>query len=282
MGGAIKLGLSLTTKYDRVQQIRQANRLLDRQEYSAAISAYDRLLQTDIEKPHLLWINRGSAWSGLKDYQQMLQSCSTATQIEPLAAFAWNCRGEALYHLEQYDAARQAFERAISLNSQSAFWLNQSKVLQQLQQPNRALAANERVIELLSKLSPKSSAERRNLAIAFERKGQHLLQSGKNRAALAAFEQSLKYSANYHSAMQSKAIALYRLGEHKEAIAVWSQILSQKDLTSEQKAIGWLYRGINLCQIKNVTAARQAFQRVLQVTSDPQASAIAEAGCGIQ
>ena len=282
MGGAIKLGLSLTTKYDRVQQIRQANRLLDRQEYSAAISAYDRLLQTDIEKPHLLWINRGSAWSGLKDYQQMLQSCSTATQIEPQAAFAWNCRGEALYHLEQYDAARQAFERAISLNSQSAFWLNQSKVLQQLQQPNRALAANERVIELLSKLSPKSSAERRNLAIAFERKGQHLLQSGKNRAALAAFEQSLKYSANYHSAMQSKAIALYRLGEHKEAIAVWSQILSQKDLTSEQKAIGWLYRGINLCQIKNVTAARQAFQRVLQVTSDPQASAIAEAGCGIQ
>ena len=282
MGGAIKLGLSLTTKYDRVQQIRQANRLLDRQEYSAAISAYDRLLQTDIEKPHLLWINRGYAWSGLKDYQQMLQSCSTATQIEPQAAFAWNCRGEALYHLEQYDAARQAFERAISLNSQSAFWLNQSKVLQQLQQPNRALAANERVIELLSKLSPKSSAERRNLAIAFERKGQNLLQSGKNRAALAAFEQSLKYSANYHSAMQSKAIALYRLGEHKEAIAVWSQILSQKDLTSEQKAIGWLYRGINLCQIKNVTAARQAFQRVLQVTSDPQASAIAEAGCGIQ
>ena len=282
MGGAIKLGLSLTTKYDRVQQIRQANRLLDRQEYSAAISAYDRLLQTDIEKPHLLWINRGYAWSGLKDYQQMLQSCSTATQIEPQAAFAWNCRGEALYHLEQYDAARQAFERAISLNSQSAFWLNQSKVLEQLQQPDRALAANERVVELLSKLSPKSSAERRNLAIAFERKGQNLLQSGKNRAALAAFEQSLKYSANYHSAMQSKAIALYRLGEHKEAIAVWSQILSQKDLTLEQEAIGWLYRGINLCQIQNVTAARQAFQRGLQLTSDPQVRAIAEAGCGIQ
>ena len=282
MGGAIKLGLSLTTKYERVQQIRQANRLLDRQEYSAAISAYDSLLQTDIEKPHLLWINRGYAWSGLQEYREMLQSCSTATQIEPQAAFAWNCRGEALYHLEQYDAARQALERAISLYPQSAFWLNQSKVLEQLQQPDLALAANERAIELLLKLSPKSSAERRNLAIAFERQGQNLLQSLENRAALAAFEQSLKYLANYHSAMQGKAITLYRLGEYEEAIAVWEQILSQNDLTSEQKAIGWLYSGISLCQIKNITAARQAFRRVLQLTTDSQARTIAEAGCGIQ
>ena len=283
IGGAIKLGLSLTTKHDRVRQIRQANRLLNRQEYSAAISAYDRLLQTDIDKPHLLWIDRGYAWLGLKDYREMLQSCSTATETEPQAAFAWNCRGEALHYLEQYDAARQAFERAISLNSQSAvFWLNKSRVLERLQQPDRALAANERAIELLLKMSSKSSAERRNLAIALERRGQSLLQTRKNRAALTAFEQSLEYLANYRPAMQSQAITLYRLGEYNKALAVWSQILSQKDLTPEQKAIGWLYRGINLCQIQNIIAARQAFQKALQLTTNPQARAIAEAGCGIQ
>ena len=282
IGGAIKLGLSLIARHERIQQIQEANRLLGRQQYSAAISAYNRLLQAEIDKPHLLWINRGYAWSGLKDYRQMLQSCSMATKIEPQAAFAWNCHGEALYHLKQYDAARQAFERAISLNSQSVFWLNQSKVLERLQQEEQASAANERAIELLSKLPPASSAERRNLAIALERKGQNLLEARQNRAALDAFQQSLKHSANYRLAMQGKAIALYQLGEYQEAISVWEQVLSQKDLTPEQKALGWLYRGINLCQIQNIPAAREAFRQALQLAIHPQARKIAEAGCGIQ
>ena len=282
VGGGTKLGLSLTDKYERVRQIRQAERLHEGGQYSAAIAAYDRLLATDLDRPHLLWIARGAAWSGLKDYRQMLQSCSKATSLEPQADLAWNCRGEALYHLKQYEAAEKAFQKAIALNPQSSvLWLNQSQVLSALQKQKEALAANDKAIALLTKFSPKSPSERRNLAIAFERQGQSLLRSQQDSAALSAFEQSLKHSRNYFPAQQGKAIALYRLGEYETAIEILEQIL-QQDITPEQKAVNWLYLGINLCQIQSNAAAKEAFQQVLQLSSDSEAKAIAEAGCGIQ
>lgn len=282
VGAGTKLGLSLTTKHERIRQIRQAERLHERGQYSAAIAAYDRLLETDIDQPHLLWIARGTAWSELENYRQMLQSCSTAISVEPQANLAWNCRGEALYYLTQYEAAEQAFQKAIALNPQSpVFWLNQSQVLRKLQKHDQALAANDRAIALLTQSSLKSRSQRHNLAIAFERKGQNLLQSQQDAAALAAFQESLKHSRNYLSAQQGQAIALYRLGKYETAIEILEQILRQ-DITLEQKAVNWLYLGINLCQIQSNTAAKQAFQQVLELSSDPQAKAIAEAGCGIQ
>lgn len=283
VGGGTKLGLFLTTKSERIRQIRQAERLHERGQYSAAIAAYDRLLATDIDRSHLLWIARGTAWSELKDYRQMLQSCSKAIEVEPQADLAWNCRGEALYHLKQYEAAEKAFQKAIALNPQSpVFWLNQSQVLNVLQMHDEALAANDRAIALLTKFSPQSRSQRRNLAIAFERKGQNLLKSQQDSAALSAFQKSLKYLGNYLPAQQGKAIALYRLNEHEKAIKILEQILQQDNLTPEQKAVNWLYLGINLCQIQNNTAAKQAFQQVLQLSSDPEARAIAQAGCGIR
>lgn len=283
VGGGTKLSLSLTIKYERIRQIRQAERLHERGQYSAAIAAYDRLLETDIDRPHLFWIARGTAWSELEDYRQMLESCSTAISVEPQASLAWNCRGEALYHLKQYQAAETAFQKAIALNPHSSIlWLNQSQVLNVLQKHDKALAANKRAIALLRQSAPQNRSERRNLAIAFEQKGQSLLKSQQDSAALSAFQQSLKYSSNYFPARQGKAIALYRLGEYETAIETLEQILRQDNLTPEPKAVNWLYLGINLCQIKSNAAAKEAFQQVVQLSSDPQAKAIAEAGCGIQ
>ena len=283
IAGGTSLGFYFAARYTQIQQIQQANQLLEREDYDAAISAYDKLLQTDIDRPHLLWINRGVAWGGLNNYQEMWQSCSTATLIRPQAALAWNCRGEALYHLQQYDAASTAFKQAIALAPQKAvFWLNQSKVLDRLQQPESAIAANDRAIELLSELKSKSSSERRDLAIALARRGQTLLQNKQDRAALTAFEESLKYSSNYLSALQGKGIALYRLGQYEAAGAVFETILQRDDLTREQMAIDWLYLGVSLCKTQKDTAALKAFQRVLEVTTNPKAKAIAQAGCGIR
>ena len=283
IAGATSIGFYFTAKLSQIRQIQQANQLLEEEKYDAAISAYDKLLQTDIDRPHLLWINRGVAWGRLNNYQQMWQSCSTATLIRPQAALAWNCQGEALYHLQQYDAASTAFKRAIAIAPQKAvFWLNQSKVLDRLQQPESAIAANDRAIKLLSEMKSKNSSEGRDLAIALARRGQTLLQNKQDRAALTAFEESLNYSSSYLSALQGKGIALYRLGQYESAIAVFEEILQRDDLTPEQMASDWLYLGISLCKIDQIPTARKAFQRVLELTTNSQAKAIAQAGCGIR
>ncbi len=281
IGGITGASFYLIAKYFQLQQLYQAKDLLTQKKYAAAITAYDQLLQTDISKSHLLWINRGFAWSGLKQYDKMLQSCSVATVIEPNAPMGWNCRGEALYHLDRLEAARQAFEQAIAINAQEpTFWLNQSQVLARLQRHSQAIAASEQAIGLLLK-SPHNPTNRHNLAIALTQKGQSWLKLNQNQKALSAFEQSLVYLPADLSALQGQGIAQYKLGHYNEAITAFTKILQRKDLSSEQQAINWLYTGISLCD-SDPTAAQQAFKRVLNLTTDLQAKAIAKAGCGIR
>ena len=282
-GGVVWFGFNLVARYFRIQQLHEARRLLAKEEYSAAVTAYDRLLQTDIARPHILWINRGFAYAGLDRYDDMLQSCMMATQINPQAALAWNCRGEALYHLGRDEAALKSFERAIALYPPNVtFWLNKSQVLSRLQRHNAALAASERAIELLAKSRLKNLFARRLRAIAYEQKGQSLLADNREMQALVAFEQSLKYLPNYLAARQGKGIALYRLNRYDLAIEVFQQILQQKDLTPEQQAINLLYEGLSLCQTQKIPAADRAFSKVLQLTTDDRVRAIAKAGCGIR
>ncbi len=282
IGGITGGSFYLIAKYFQLQQLDQAKNLLKQKKYAAAITVYDRLLQADRGRSHLLWINRGAAWSGLKQYDQMLQSCSTATLIKPKASMGWNCRGEALYYLDRPEAAQKAFEQAIAINPEEAtFWLNQSQVLARLQQHSQAIAASEQAIKLLLQ-SPSEATNRRNLAIAFNQKGQSWLKLNQNQPALSAFEQSLEYSPDYLSALQGQAIAQYRLGHYTEAITAFAEILQHDNLTQEQQAINLLYKGISLCETPEATAAPQAFKQVLKLTTDRQAKAIAQAGCGIR
>lgn len=286
VSGIIGLGHDLKNKYlkiQKIQQVKQADNLLAQQKYSAAIAAYDQLLQNNPVQPHRLWINRGYAWFGLNQYQEMLQSCSTATLVQPQAPLAWNCRGEALYYLGQNETALAALQKAIAINAQDAtFWLNQSTVLAALQRHQQAINALDQALELLLQSKPKNFSEKQELAIAFNLQGQNWLKLRRNQQALMAFEQSLKYIPNYLVAQQGLGVALYRLGEYSQAISIFGEILQRDDLSSEQKAISWLYQGISLCEISKITAAQSAFEQVLQLATNPQSRSIAQKGCGLR
>ena len=286
IGGITALGLDLRTKYVKMQEIRkiqQAKDLLEQKKYTAAIAAYNRLLQTETTQPDSLLINRGYAWLGLIQYDEMLQSCVDASLINPQAPLAWNCRGEALYYLGQPDAALEALSKAIAIDSQDAtFWLNQSRVFADLQQYDQAIAASKQAIKLLSKSKPKNNSQGRELAIAHNQQGQSWLETQQNQQALAAFNRSLEYVPNYLPAQQGKGIALYRLGQYIQAAKAFATVLHRDDLTPEQSAINWLYRGISLCETPRISSAPEAFKQVLKLTKNSQARAIAKAGCGIR
>ena len=274
LGGMAGLGFYFKDRYRQIQQIQQADRLLAQKNYSAALSTYNQLLQTDIAKPHLLWVNRGYAFFGLNKYDDMLQSCSQAIAIAE-TALAWNCRGEALYRLQQDREALEAFERATAIDSQSIFWLNKAVVLDRLEQHDRAIAATEKAIELSSKSKP-------DRAIAFYQQGQSLLKIDRPRQALVAFEQSLANSPNYLPAQQGQAVALYKLGNYEKAIAAFESILRSPDITQKQTTVAMLYKATSLCQIQKTTAARKIFSQVLELTDDPRAQKIARTGCGMR
>ncbi|MEM8719682.1 MAG: tetratricopeptide repeat protein [Cyanobacteria bacterium P01_G01_bin.39] len=289
VGGIAGLGVDLREKYSQwqqIQKVQQAYDLLAQKKYAAAIQAYDRLLEDNSEEAHLLWINRGYAWLGLNQYDQMLQSCQTASVIEPQAALSWNCRGEALYRLGQNQQALQAFNQAIAIDPDNpTVWLNQSTVLSELEQYKEAIAASKQGSELLLNNKSPDSDLRSQLAIAFNQQGQSWLKLKRNQQALNAFRQALEYSSDYLPALQGSGIALYELGRYQNATSIFSQIVQQeqfKQLTDEQQAINWLYQGISLCETEQVNSASQAFEQVLQLSKNPQYRQLAQAGCGIR
>ncbi|MEO0835772.1 MAG: tetratricopeptide repeat protein [Cyanobacteria bacterium J06642_3] len=289
VGGIAGLGVDLREKYSQwqqIQKVQQAYDLLAQKKYAAAIQAYDRLLEDNSEEAHLLWINRGYAWLGLNQYDQMLQSCQTASVIEPQAALSWNCRGEALYRLGQNQQALQAFNQAIAIDPDNpTVWLNQSTVLSELEQYKKAIAASKQGSELLLNNKSPDSSIKSQLAIAFNQQGQSWLKLKRNQQALNAFRQALEYSSDYLPALQGSGIALYELGRYQNATSIFSQIVQQeqfKQLTDEQQAINWLYQGISLCETEQVNSASQAFEQVLQLSKNPQYRQLAQAGCGIR
>ena len=284
VGSWVGLGFNLFAKYLQLQQLKQANQLLTQKNYQLAIAAYDKLLQTNIGQREHLWLNRGYAWSRLQNYNEMLQSCSAATIVDTQTDLGWNCRGEALYHLGQYEAALQAFKQASSLNPREpTYLLNESRSLFKLQHYDQALLASDQAIKFLEQESvDQPEKPRRYLAIAFNQKGQSLMRTGQFQQAIAAFDQSIKNSATYLSAREGKAIALYKLGYHNQAIAAFDRILQRHDLTNNQEATIWLYKGICLCDAEKSTEAARAFKQVLQLSTDPQHHKLAQAGCGIR
>ncbi|WP_319421567.1 tetratricopeptide repeat protein [Pleurocapsa sp. FMAR1] len=282
-GGFCWLSFKLIDKYTHIQQFKQANNLLNLKQYSLAIDAYDKLLPTMIGQKHPIWVNRGYAFMGLNQYQDMLDSCSTAILIEPKADLGWNCQGEAMYHLKQYQKALIAFDQATALNGKEAtFWLNKSRVLFQLQEYEKAIGASEKAIALTKEYQSQNSTAEPNLAIAFNQKGHSLLKLNQYSPALTAFNQALENSPNYISAQQGKGISLYNLGKYNQAIEIFEQIVQLSNLAPKQKIMSWLYQGVIYCQLKQPATAKEAFATVLKFTSDPQSQKIAQAECGIR
>ncbi|MGF1539592.1 MAG: tetratricopeptide repeat protein [Pleurocapsa sp.] len=281
----INLNAKLILEYLRVRQLDQANKLWQQEKYQQALTGYNSLLQTNHGNRDRLWLNRGYALGGLKQYSAMLESCAAATLIEPLSALAWNCQGEANYHLQKYQLATNNFDRAIAIDSQEAtFWLNKSSALFKLKQHLAAYAANVRAIKLIEQQKPNRNYKTNNLdlAIAYKQQGEILLQQQQYDRALTAFEHSLAYDLNDLTVQQGKGIALYELGAYQEAERLFEEILQRKDLSQSQQASTRLHQGINFCYAQKTRAATQAFNKVLQLTDDNRLTAIARTGCGIQ
>ena len=164
LSGLAWLSFNLVTRNAQTQQLETANSLLTKKKYAKAIATYDQLLAAKVEPSHSLWIDRGFAFAGLKQYQQMQKSCAEGTNLNPQAARGWNCQGEALYYLGQYEAALKAWERAIAIdNQQISFWLNKARVLRDLQQYPQAVLASKKAIKLAQTL-PNNPANQQDLA----------------------------------------------------------------------------------------------------------------------
>ncbi|MBD2355344.1 tetratricopeptide repeat protein [Tolypothrix sp. FACHB-123] len=260
---------------------KQGNALLQQGKHQEAIAKYNKLLKLD-SNYYQSWTNRGYALAGLKDYNQMLESCTTATIINPEAVYAWNCRGEALYNLKQSEEAIAAFDKAISFNPKDpVFWINKTEALITLKQPDKALETINQGIKLLKQIweTERKDANAKELAIGLTYQARVLLQKQEYEGALKAYEQALKYNPNYFIALRGKGIALQNLKRDDQAIAQFYSLIERPQLTNNEKAEAWYYLGLSLCKFGQAQRAIAAFDQALKLKPDYPAAEQGKRAC---
>lgn len=281
IAGTLSVGFNIFLKSLEEKIFQQGNELFTKGLYEEAIAKYDELLKRD-GNYYQAWTNRGYALAGLEKYDRMLESCSSATLVEPEAIYAWNCQGEALYNLEQYDEALAAFDQAIAINpTDPVFWINRGESLLALKRTSKALVATNEAIALLEQMKQldESNTIEREYSIALSNQGRVLWEKQRYKEALAAFDQALAYVPEYFPAQRGRGMALKSLRRFEQALTEFERILNRTDLTDAKQAETYFYRGLTLCQVGQYPEAFTAFEEALRLKPDYEAAEQAMSQC---
>ena len=266
-------GISLNNISKRItvrKSFQQGNELLKQKSFTEAVNEYNKLLNID-SNYFQAWTNRGYALAGLQKYEQMRQSCSTATIINPEAVYAWNCQGEALHNLKQYSEATIAFDRAIALNkTDPIFAINKSESLRALGENEASVASIEQAIQILERIEAVegSNEVKGEFAVALTLLGNSYRQQENYQKAIAAYDRAVEYSPNYFPARVGKGITLSRTKRYSAARSEFELILEDDSLTPSQQAQVWFYLGKTQCKSAQYADGVAAFERAIELNPD--------------
>lgn len=257
------------------------NQLLKQKSYAKAIIQYNQLLNIN-SNYYEAWTNRGYALAGLQKYEEMRESCSTATIIDPQAVYAWNCRGEALHNLQRYSEAIAAFDQAIALNqADPIFLINKSESLKALGKNDASITEIKQAIQVLEQIEASRGKEgiRGEFAIALTFLGNGYRQKKQYQNAIATYDRAIAYSANYFSAHIGKGMSLIQARRLQEAQEVFKGLLKNPQLTDIQQSQTWFHLGKALCNSKDYSSGIAAFERAIELKPDYKIAEVGKKMC---
>ena len=260
---------------------RKGNQLLQQKFYSQAIAQYNNLLHID-SNYFQAWTNRGYALAGLQEYDEMRESCSTATIINPAAVYAWNCKGEALHNLKREAEAIKAFDRAIALDpGDPIFSINKSESLKSLGREEESLATIAEAINVLEQIETIEGKDRvkNEFAVALTFLANGYRKQEKYEPAIFNYNRALEYFPNYFPAQLGKGIILNRVKRYDRAQEEFKSILQNKQLSKSKQAQALFYLGQTLCQSGQREQSIAAFNRAIVLKPNYTAAKEAKDNC---
>ena len=260
---------------------KKGNEFLQQKSFERAIAEYNSLL--DIDSNYFqAWTNRGYALAGLQKYDEMRESCSTATIINPRAVYAWNCQGEALHNLKREAEAVAVFDRAIALDrTDPIFSINKSESLKSLGEEEESLATISEAIKVLEQIEEIKGKEKvkGEFAVALTFLANGYRKQKKYEPAIFNYNRALEYSPNYFPAQLGKGIILNRVQRYQQAQEEFESILQNDGLSTLKQAQTWFYLGKNLCQSGQNDKSVIAFERAIELKPDYEAAKEAKNNC---
>lgn len=260
----------------------QGNELLKQKSFEQAIDKYNSLLHID-SNYFQAWTNRGYALAGLERYEEMRESCSTATIIEPTAVYAWNCLGEAFHNLQKEEAAIIAFDKAIALDAMDPiFLINKSESLKTSDQEKKSLTVIKKAIKVLEKIEATQGRDnvRGEFAVALTFLGNVYRKKSQYAMAVDSYERALEYTPNYFSAQIGKGIVLSKSKRYREARLEFESILQDSQLSKSKQAQTWFYLGKTLCESEQKNTGIEAFEEAIILKPNYEAAKTAQLRCG--
>ena len=235
--------------------------------YDEALQECEKAIQLD-PKFAVAYDTRGRILNRRARYDEALQECEKAIQLDPKLAEAYDDKGWALYGLNRYQESLAACEQAIWLDSQiAAAYNNKGRALNELERYKEALDAYKHAIMLDG-----------NDARVYYNTGQTLRNLRSFEEALEAFEQAIKLDHNYAAAYQNKGQILLRLQRYEKALQAFDQAIKlyedalkspdRATIFNSKLAVAYKDKGQTLYKLAHRKKALKAFEQAIQL--DPQ------------
>ena len=182
-------------------------------------------------------IERGNLQAEAGRYEAAITDYSTALELEPSCALAWDNRGIARLYLLDYYPALADFSQAITHDPSYWYaWANRAYVYATIERPQWALDDAQRALSLMPEY-----------AAAYDVIGQALAQLNQLEESLAALTTAQELEPDCVQVPFHRAGVLYRLGRYEEAR---TDLLRYLTLTDDQQ---------------NATARQQQAQDLLNI-----------------
>jgi tetratricopeptide (TPR) repeat protein len=246
------------------------NELLKQKSFNKAIEQYNKLLNID-SNYFQAWTNRGYALAGIQKYEEMRESCSAATIIDPTAVYAWNCQGEALHNLQRYEEAVAAFDKAIAINkTDPIFLINKSESLSAMDKEVASIKAIQEAIGVLEKIEAIKGNNDigGEFAVALTFLGNGYRKQNQEQNAVNAYDRAMSYSPKYFPAQIGKGISLSNAQRYLEAEQEFKRILKNTSLSKAQSAQTWFHLGKNFCNSAQYDSGIAAFEQSIKFKPD--------------
>lgn len=233
----------------QVNRCATLNRLAN---YKEALAACDSAMNGDgnwgDKNPAYAWNQHSSAFIGLGQYQEALNSAERAIDINANMAEAWNNKGVSLWHLEKYQDAQVALQRAVEINpNYTQAWFNNGRVFSSLRQDSLAIQAYEKALD--SQINFKANLTCKEILYNRDNLGIWLLKEYEK-----VLESVQKYCADV---LTNKSVALWHLNDYQNA-------LNSANLGIElnpQSFEAWYNLAVVLITLKQYAQALDAYEK---------------------
>lgn len=260
----ILIGLTQWAQRVAILEFYKGDLKLEVNQYRQAIDYYDnglnRLPKTkgQVRNFEQVWLKKAKAQRQLNDYQEALNTCSTALKHYQSPQL-WNCKALTFYSLKQYQSAIIAYDRAIKIDPENVWlWNNRGEAYTRLEQFERAIFDFNKAIAL----DPSRSF------VPWNNLGKLYYQQKNYQQAISAYNEALAVKPDYLP-------ALIGLGNAQKATQLYSQAAESYDRAlaiNPDYYEAWYGKGSVAEYLQQYQSAREYYQKAVELNPDWEAA----------